>query len=109
MWRIDLKEMLRITYSVEFVCHLHQLLVHLDPDVLALKHSGQRKQITNEPSAVTCCNKLLEVNNCWTNVTNSTSTCPAHDSSVKCLPDTKMQILYTLSTLALSLKLGDMS
>lgn len=59
VWRIDLKEILRITYSVEFVRHLHQLLVHLDPDVLALKHSGQREQITNEPSAVTCRNKLF--------------------------------------------------
>lgn len=26
-----------VTYSVEFVGDLHQLLVHLDPDVLALK------------------------------------------------------------------------
>lgn len=26
-----------VTYSVEFIRHLHQLLVHLDADVLALK------------------------------------------------------------------------
>lgn len=26
-----------VTYSVEFIRHLHQLLVHLDPNVLALQ------------------------------------------------------------------------
>lgn len=38
---IDLQETQCITYSVEFIRHLHQLLVHLDPNVLALKHSEQ--------------------------------------------------------------------
>lgn len=98
---MDLKEILRITYSVELVCHLHQLLVHLDPDVLALKHSGQREQITREASAVTCCN------NRWMNVSNSSSTCPTHDSSLNAFLTLKCS--YNMSTLALSLKIGVMS
>lgn len=48
-----------ITYSVEFICHFHQLLVHLDPNVFALKYGEKKKtrvRKLHEPK----CYELLE-------------------------------------------------
>lgn len=32
------------TYSVELVCDFHQLLVHLNPDFLTLKHKDTERE-----------------------------------------------------------------
>lgn len=36
--------MIRGTYSVQLVCDFHQLLVHLDPDFLTLKHKDTERE-----------------------------------------------------------------